>query len=131
SANAPYPIEDLDALVRAWASETEPAYRTVSTPIGQMRTLVVPVLEPGGDLAGTFVVGRFPAQERESVDEAIRVAALVGLIAFLGASALAWVIAGRVLAPLRQLATGAASIREDQLDQRIPIEGSGELAALS
>lgn len=131
SANAPYPIDELDALVTAWASESRPAYRTVSTPIGEMRTLVVPVVEPGGDLAGTFVVGRFPGQERESVDEAIRVAALVGLIAFLGASAVAWVIAGRVLAPLRQLATGAASIREDQLDQRIPVEGTGELAALS
>lgn len=77
SANASYPIEELDALVTAWASQTRPAYRTVSTPIGEMRTLVVPVVEPGGDLAGTFVVGRFPGQERESVDEAIRVAALV------------------------------------------------------
>jgi signal transduction histidine kinase len=130
SASAPYPIDELDDLVASWSAQTEPTYRTETTPIGHMRTLVVPVLQPDGQPAGTFVVGRFPAQERESVDEAIRVAALVGLVAFLAASAVAWFIAGRVLAPLRQLATGAASIREDQLDQRIPVEGSGELAEL-
>jgi signal transduction histidine kinase len=132
TAGAPYPVEREAALVQAWASATQPAYGTTATGGGELRWLVVPVLVTGQDeAAGTFVVARFPAGERSEVDDAIRAAAVVGLLAFLVATAAAWAIAGRVLAPLRELATAADSVREDNLDQRIPVEGSGELADLT
>ena len=130
SANAPYPIDEQADLVDSWAATERPTYGDATTPGGAIRTLVVPVTAPDGTTAGTFVVARFPAAERAEVDDAVRTAALVGFLAFLGAAGVAWVIAGRVLAPLRDLAAGAASIREDQLDHRIPVEGRGELADL-
>jgi two-component system OmpR family sensor kinase len=65
------------------------------------------------------------------VDDAVRAASTVGVVAFLVAAAVAWAIAGRVLAPLRDLATAAAAVREDHLGERIPVEGSGELADLT
>ena len=46
------------------------------------------------------------------------------------ASALAWVVAGRVLAPLRVLSDTARSIGESDLTRRIPTSGTDELAEL-
>ena len=46
------------------------------------------------------------------------------------ASALAWVIAGRVLAPLRTLRTTAQAITESDLTQRLDVHGDDEIAEL-
>lgn len=130
SADSEYPIEMLDALVERWVSTDAPEYDTVTTPVGSMRTLVVPVTGPDGDRVGTFVVGRFPAEEKEQVDEAVRIAAAVGLAVFVLAAGAAWFVAGRVLSPLDDLSRVTASVGEDHLDDRVDVSGSGELAEL-
>lgn len=131
SPDAPYPLEVVAPLVESWGAAAEPAYGGSPTPGGEVRYLVVPVVVTGGERAGTFVVARFPAAARAEVDDAVRVAATVGLVAFLVAAAVAWAIAGRVLAPLRDLAQAADAVREDNLSERIPVEGRGELAELT
>ncbi len=130
SANAPYPIEDLDQLVTLWAGASGPQLRSDDTPTGELRSLAVPVVTGDGDTRATFVVARFPAGERAAVDEAIRVAATVGGAAFVVAAFAAWAIAGRVLSPLRNLADATAEIDERDLSHRILVTGSGELADL-
>lgn len=130
SANAPYPIENLDLVVDAWANATAPQLRSDPTPAGGVRSLVVPVVAPDGSARGAFVVARFPAGERAEVDDAVRVAATVGSAAFVLAAMTAWAIAGRVLAPLRKLADTTALIDEGDLTGRIDVVGSGELAEL-
>ena len=47
------------------------------------------------------------------------------------ASALAWVVAGRILAPLRTLDETARSISETDLTRRIPVSGNDEIAELA
>lgn len=131
SANALYPIEELDGLVERWTNATSPTYRRDDTPVGELRSLVIPVSTADDEVAGSFVVGRFPADERAEVDEAVSVAATVGAASFLVAAGVAWLIAGRVLEPLRALAETTTAIREDDLTRRIPVEGRGELAQLS
>jgi len=131
SPDAPYPLEDVAPLVAYWGAAREAAYGSASTPGGDVRYLVVPVVVTGGEREGTFVVARFPEAERAEVDDAVRAAATVGLVAFLVAAAAAWAIAGRVLAPLRDLAHAADAVREDNLSERIPVEGRGELAELA
>jgi len=131
SADAPFPIEELDVLVAVWAGAGAPLLRTDDTPGGTLRSLAVPVVTSEGQPRGTFVVARFPAGERAEVDDAVRVAAVVGAAAFVVASLAAWGIAGRVLAPLRNLAEAAAAIDESDLSRRIDVRGSGELAELS
>lgn len=131
SANAPYPIEELEDVVARWADATEPSFATDSTPEGTLRSLVVPIAGADGSTTGSFVVAKFPAGERAEVDEAVRVAAAVGTASFVIAALLAWAIAGRVLAPLGRLAAGAAAIDVNDLSHRIPEQGSGELADLT
>ena len=55
----------------------------------------------------------------------------MGIGVLLLASLLAWVVAGRVLAPLRVLRDTARSIGESDLTRRIPVEGDDELAGLA
>jgi signal transduction histidine kinase len=78
-----------------------------------------------------FVVAHTTAGERAEAVEATLVIVKVMLVAVLLASILAWVVAGRVLAPLRRLLSTARTISESDLNQRIPVQGSGELAELA
>lgn len=130
SADPPFPIEELDELVNRWAVASAPTLSSDATPVGMLRSLAVPVITSDGETRATFVVARFPAGERAQVDEAVRVAAIVGAAAFVVAAVAAWAIAGRVLSPLRQLADATAEIDERDLSRRIDVTGSGELAEL-
>ena len=100
------------------------------SPSGVVRYLAVPVRGSNGKIGGTFVVTAALGQERDEVEDAVRLAAIVLLTVLLIASALAWVVAGRVLAPLRMLSDTARSIGESDLTRRIPASGTDELAEL-
>jgi two-component system, OmpR family, sensor kinase len=97
---------------------------------GVVRYLAVPVRGGDGEIGGTFVVTAALSAERDEVEDAVRLAAIVLLTVLLIASALAWVVAGRVLAPLRVLSDTARSIGESDLTRRIPASGTDELAEL-
>ncbi len=96
----------------------------------RIRYLSVPV-RAGGAQHGAFVVTSDLSSEIEQVNSDLRVAAGVALGVFLIASLLAWVVAGRVLAPLRVLRDTARSITESDLTRRIPVAGDDELADLA
>ena len=96
----------------------------------RVRYLAVPV-RAGGDASGVFAVAIDLTSELEEVNDALQVAAGVGIGVLLLASLLAWVVAGRVLAPLRDLRDTARSIGESDLTGRIAVEGDDELAGLA
>jgi two-component system OmpR family sensor kinase len=101
----------------------------IDTVDGRVRYLAV-ALHVGGRRRGVFVVTVNLEQERAEVVEAVQTAAGVSLAVLLIASALAWVIAGRVLAPLRTLRTTAEEITETDLTRRIDVHGDDEIADL-
>lgn len=96
---------------------------------GDVRYLAVPVVI-GGRQRGAFVVTHDLRHEAEEVDEASQVAAGVSLAVLLVASLVAFIVAGRVLAPLRELTDTARSISETDFTRRIEVEGDDELAEL-
>jgi two-component system OmpR family sensor kinase len=120
--------------VRGLGAVTRTERGEVETPAGVVRYLAVPVQvrSRGGDFVrrGVFVVTVNLGQERDEVVEAVQTAAGVSLAVLLIASALAWVIAGRVLAPLRTLRTTAQSITETDLTRRLDVHGDDEIAEL-
>ena len=88
----------------------------------------------GEDQVGAFVVTILPQAEREEIGEfqIYGAAATIGLL--LVASAFAWLIAGRVLAPVRQLTETARAISQsDQSDltRRIEVRGTGDAAEMA
>ena len=96
----------------------------------RIRYLAAPV-EVGDSARGVFAVGIDLSGEIGEVNDALRLAAAVSIGVLLLASLLAWVVAGRVLAPLRILRDTARSITESDLTGRIPVQGDDELADLA
>ncbi|HYI19255.1 MAG TPA: ATP-binding protein [Solirubrobacteraceae bacterium] len=123
------PSERLLARVSRLGAITATSRGEVVTADGDVRYLAVPV-SVGERRRGVFVVAVNLGQERREVTEAVRVAAGVALAVLLVASALAWVIAGRVLAPLRTLRATAQSITETDFTRRIEVDGTDEIAEL-
>jgi signal transduction histidine kinase len=105
----------------------------IDTPAGEVRYVAVPVAGPAqGDAAlGTFVVSIFMEDEREQVEDAVQVIAMVsGSVLLLGSIA-AFSVVGRVMAPIRELRDAARSVSGTQMDRRIEVEGNDEIAELA
>jgi two-component system, OmpR family, sensor kinase len=97
----------------------------------RFRYVAVPVTDSTGATRGVFAVAIDLSDELSEVNEALQIAVGVNVGVLILASMLAWVIAGRVLQPLRLLRDTARSISESDLTQRIPVEGDDELADLA
>ena len=119
----------LGPLVPRWAALTGTERGNADTADGEVRYVAVPIT--GDGVRGTFVVLSALRGEREEVTDAVRVAALVLVSVLLLAAALAWVLAGRILAPLRELRETARSITQTDITRRIPVTGSDEIAELA
>ena len=116
-------------LVPRWAGLTRTERGTAGTEDGEVRYVAVPITGDGA--RGTFVVISALAGEREEVTDAVRVAALVLVSVLALAAALAWVLAGRILAPLQELRATARSITQTDITRRIPVTGTDEIAELA
>lgn len=98
----------------------------------RFRYVAVPVTDKSsGETYGVFAVVIDLSEELDEVNEALQIAVGVNVGVLILASMLAWVIAGRVLQPLRLLRDTARSISESDLTRRIPVEGDDELADLA
>jgi len=129
SGERDYPIGELRPLYRRWTSLTESEQGEADTSAGGVRYLTVPIVLRG-ETRGAFVVLEFTRDERDEVIAGIRVVLSVSLAVLLLASLAAWLAAGRVLAPLRELQTTALAITETDLTRRIDVQGDDELADL-
>jgi signal transduction histidine kinase len=114
------------------ASVAEPVQASYDHPeVGEVRYLAIPVSLGDDPAHGVIVAAYLGDAERAMADEAARLMLLVGAVTVLGATAAAWLIAGRVLAPLRDVAETARQITDTDLSRRIPSRGEGdELDAL-
>jgi two-component system, OmpR family, sensor kinase len=96
----------------------------------RIRYLALPV-NAGPRARGAFVVGIDLTGELDEVSDALRLAVAVSVAVLLLASLLAWIVAGRVLAPLRVLRDATREITESDMTRRIRVEGDDELADLA
>jgi signal transduction histidine kinase len=120
-------------LMRLWAKQTQSSQgeQEIADPrISKILYRVEPV-QIRGQTQGVFVVAHIMAGERAEILEALIAIMQVSLALFIIALVLAWVAAGRVLAPLRTITATAQAISETDLSQRLPVEGRGELAELA
>jgi two-component system, OmpR family, sensor kinase len=83
------------------------------------------------DDVGAFVVTILPAAERAAIDRFLIYGGAAALGVLLLASVAAWLIAGRVLEPVRQLTDTARSISRSDLTARIEVHGTGEAAQMA
>lgn len=128
---APYPLWEEPGLVEGWSALTRSERGEVSTPAGPVRYLAVPLVA-GGDVGAVFVAAYFLDEARADVESYIRVSAIVYGTVMLVAVALAWLVAGRVLAPVRSVTETAKELSETDLSRRIDVGGrDDEIAELA
>ncbi|WP_276752921.1 HAMP domain-containing protein [Chlorogloeopsis fritschii] len=110
----PESIYSDSQLLKYWAQLTLPKQDKRITPSG---TLIYYLAEPvlRGKNHGVMVVVHSTAVEHQEVNEAVFVIIQVMLAVLVIASFLAWVVAGRLLVPLRLLTETARSISESDL----------------
>src|SRR5918999_1392895 len=132
-----FPIDVLPAEVLAdWAAlssdlpgEGERVTGTFETDIGRAQYRVRRVLL--GDDTGAFVVAILPAAELEEIRDLQTYGVGATLIVLLIASAVAYLVAGRALAPVRELTETAHSISQSDLTRRINVYGAGDAAEMA
>lgn len=132
---SPYPPParlDLQPEVVAWAAASaSPRDQVMASPAGDAHLAAIPVAVPSDRRTATFVVAKFVADERRHAVEASWILAVVGGLALVLATLANWFIAGRILAPIRQVRATAQSISESDLSGRIEVTGSDDVAALA
>lgn len=131
SQGSPNLFED-PRFEQRWGRVTEPTEWATHSSVegaGEVWSLAVPV-KVGGEVAGVFVVASFPDDDYGEVDELVSVITLAGIAVLLITTVAAWLIAERILRPVRQLSATARSITESDLSARLPVAGHDELAEL-
>ncbi len=126
----PYRLDQDPELTPRWSALNESERGAVSTPAGSVEYLAVPLLGQEG-VRGVFVAAIFRDRESGEVSDALRVAAGVGLGMLLIGSVLAWLLADRVLRPVKAVTETARSISGGDLSRRIPESGHDEIGVLA
>jgi two-component system, OmpR family, sensor kinase len=130
SQEVPYKLDQDPALVARWSALRESERGEVSSPAGSVEYLAVPLVS-GEATQGVFVAAIFRDRESGEVSDALRVAAGVGLGMLLIGSVLAWLLADRVLRPVKAVTETARSISGGDLSRRIPESGHDEIGVLA
>ncbi|PRY50578.1 signal transduction histidine kinase [Geodermatophilus tzadiensis] len=120
---APVLLSEDTAFTRLVASVEQTTSGRYASGAGEVRYLAVPVSLEGDPSRGVAVVAYFADQERQAADDTATLMLGVGAVTLLLAAAGAWVVAGRVLAPVRAVAHTAQGITETDLSGRIPVDG--------
>ena len=129
----PQIIQSHPELMPRWLTLETPIHGTLAVDDPKIGSVIYKsyLLEVNEQPRGLFVTVHLSAGERAEAWAAvlifIEVACGVILVAFL----LAWMASGQLLKPVQQLAKTAKIINEDNLNQRLVVKGTGELAELA
>lgn len=123
---------DLDQpFVQRIAGATTPQYGWVTSSTGEVRYGVIPVQMGAQPVRAQLVVLEFRDMLAKPLEDAAKALAVIGAITLAMAAGTCWLVAGRVLAPIRQVRTTAEQIGESDLRQRIEVVGTDDVAQLA
>ncbi len=107
--------------------------RSVRTATADYRALVAPVRATGADAGSpaALVLAYDRSAEHAEFAQVFRTYAVVALGALVLIGVVGWVVAGRLLLPIRTLSRTAQRIGETDLSARIPVTGNDDLSDLS
>nr|WP_237547934.1 HAMP domain-containing sensor histidine kinase [Streptomyces sp. SID5473] len=125
-----YPlVEDKPSRQEIYSSGDSAA--VLERPEGDIRWAKVPIESPNGHPEAAFVVAIHPAGEQKKATDVFHMLLAISGVALLMTTGIGWVVAGRILRPVRLVRTTAAQLTEQDLTQRIPVEGRDDIAALA
>jgi signal transduction histidine kinase len=124
-------LPEVMAAVRATGAAEPVRIRQVSTAQGPVRFAVVPARVIGDPRVGTFVVGYPMRSGEQQLMANARTYALVSSLCLALVGLAGWLVAGRLLRPLRLLRTAAEHISHTDLSARIPVTGRDDISELT
>ena len=98
--------------------------------VGRVRLSIVPVSVDGSTASGKYVIAFAVDREMRPQADLMRTYALVALGALLLIGVVGWVVAGRLLRPLRRLRETTQRISETDLSQRVEVAGADDISEL-
>ncbi|MCF8572302.1 HAMP domain-containing histidine kinase [Gordonia sp. HY002] len=127
----PYPFASRPERARQVAADPD-STGSLHTEDGELRWRKVVVDPPSGNgEPGTFIVGVAVDRDRDEVASTMRTLTLVSLVGLLLAGIGAYLVSGRILAPIRLVRDAAAEINEKDLTRRIEVRGRDDVSALA
>jgi signal transduction histidine kinase len=129
----PSMLDSKSTLMEEWEDILLPSREiqfASNSQAGDLLYLVEPI-KRNNQILGVFVVAHTTEGERNEVLEAVSVVIYVLGGMLLVSFILAWIASDQVLAPLRSLIATAKLVRESDLSQRLPVQGTGEMAELA
>lgn len=121
-----YDVASDTAFLKAAAQKTS---GTRETPAGEMRWARSVVEVEGGESA-LLIAAQFTDEETAQVDQTVQTLALISLAALVFGGVVSWLVAGRILRPVRQVQETAAEITEHDLTRRIDV-GDDDVSGLA
>lgn len=135
SADVDVPLNEDEAFFDMVA-RTPPDARirphTVGTAeLGSLRYVAVPVTVPGDEAEGLYVIAYSRDLEHAVVVDAYQTFAIVASGSVVVIGAVGWVVAGRLLRPIRLLRDTARQISDTDLSGRIKVDGRDDISDLA
>lgn len=130
-ADPPTRLDKDPALVARLAAVPGTAIGWVDSPVGRVRYGVIPVRVSGDPRDVRLVVLEFRDRQQHQEHRVARMLLGAGAAALVLAGLASWLVAGRVLAPIRLVRRTAERIGEDDLRRRLEVSGSDDVAALA
>ena len=126
-------LESIPGLVTRWSTVSAQSFGTIQTSQGIVRYVATPVTLNDSDRTrgDVYVAAKFFGVERADVASTVGTASAVGLVVLSIAILLAWIIAGRMLAPVRDLEVVARSISDTDLTRRLDVKSDDEIGRLT
>lgn len=128
------PLARLDAdpeFIARVAGLSKPESGTTDSAAGMVTYAAIPVTVEGDSHQGVLVHVLFRDELVGPLYESVRIFAIVAIVALLIAGAASWLVAGRVLEPVRLVRHTAERISESDLRRRIPVRGKDDVARLA
>jgi two-component system, OmpR family, sensor kinase len=119
------------ALLARWGTVSQVTSGTVQLTAGQARYTAIPVRVAGDRVHGVFVATVLTSADLATINAVARLQLEVGAAALMIGAGLAWLVAGRVLRPVRETTDLARRITETDLTERIPLRGRNEISELA
>jgi two-component system OmpR family sensor kinase len=126
-----YEDTSLVALASKQVSDGKVWMGTKGSGFGELRYIAVPVTVPGSTQRGVYVTAVSLDAELSTLNSSFGTYAVIAVLALLAIAFVGWLVAGRLLRPIRRLRIAASRITASDLDERIPVVGRDDVSELT
>lgn len=131
AGDPPLRLDQDPAFLALLTGHTAPIHGRYSSSAGEVAYALIPVSVAGDPASGALVSVQFHREVAAPLFSSLGIFALAGTLAVIGAGIASWLIAGRVLAPVRLVRETAETITETDFHGRIEVAGHDDVAALA